>query len=227
MKTGTYLPALIATLLLHAGGIVLVLFATAQPPTPAAQEKILEVRLAPQPLPVAASPSPPPPQPPPPAPEPPKSKPPKAVREPKAVKPLPAPPKPAVTANAPSVETRPAVAVAETAPAAPPAPAPAPPPIAAPVKTGPSISASYAASNRKPAYPALSRRYEEQGTVVLRLMVKADGTAGEVQIKKSSGHELLDESARSTVQTWRFNPATVDGKPVAEWYQVAIPFTLN
>ena len=58
-------------------------------------------------------------------------------------------------------------------------------------------------------------------------MVKADGTAGAVEIRTSSGFPLLDESARSTVQGWRFNPATLDGKPVAEWYQLAIPFTLQ
>jgi protein TonB len=29
------------------------------------------------------------------------------------------------------------------------------------------------------------------------------------------------------VQSWRFNPATSDGKPIAEWYQVSIPFKLQ
>lgn len=104
---------------------------------------------------------------------------------------------------------------------------PAPPaPAAAPARTSAS-DASYAASNRKPPYPRLSRSNEEQGTVVLRVLVKADGTAGAVEIKNSSGYPLLDESARSTVQGWRFKPATADGRPVAEWYQLAIPFTLQ
>ena len=108
-------------------------------------------------------------------------------------------------------------------PAAPPAPAlPAPP-----AKTGVSIPATYAASNRKPDYPAMSRRYEEQGTVVLRVLVQADGRAGAVEIKSSSGYARLDESAKATVQTWRFHPATSDGKPIAEWYQLSIPFKLQ
>lgn len=62
---------------------------------------------------------------------------------------------------------------------------------------------------------------------MLRVLVSADGGAGAVEIRNTSGYPLLDESARSTVQTWRFKPATVDGKPVAEWYQLAIPFTLQ
>ncbi len=95
------------------------------------------------------------------------------------------------------------------------------------VKTSVSIPASYAATNQKPAYPLLSRRQEEQGTVHLRILVKADGTAGEVHIKHSSGYPLLDESSLRAVQNWRFHPASVNNKPVAEWYQIAIPFTLR
>lgn len=115
------------------------------------------------------------------------------------------------------------VAAAPVAPATPPVPA-APP---APAKTTVSIPASYAASNRKPVYPAMSRRYEEQGTVVLRVLVKADGTAGQIDIKSSSGYPLLDESAQAAVQGWRFQPATRDGKPVADWFLIPIPFTLQ
>ena len=95
------------------------------------------------------------------------------------------------------------------------------------VKTSVSIPASYAATYQKPAYPLLSRRQEEQGTVHLRILVKADGTAGEVHIKHSSGYPLLDESSLRAVQNWRFHPASVNNKPVAEWYQIAIPFTLR
>ena len=93
--------------------------------------------------------------------------------------------------------------------------------------TGVSIPADYAASNRKPHYPMLSRRQEEQGTVLLRIYVKADGTAGEVRLKRSSGYPLLDESALQAVQQWRFRPATLDHRPVSEWYQIAIPFKLE
>ncbi len=141
---------------------------------------------------------------------PPKAAPPRATEAPTEMTTAP----PAASATSPSSDIG--------APSAPPAPALPPPP----VKRPPS-EASYAASNRKPAYPALSRRYGEQGTVVLRVLVQADGSAGAVEIKSSSGHRLLDESALSTVRGWRFTPATSDGKPVAEWYQLAIPFKLH
>jgi protein TonB len=104
---------------------------------------------------------------------------------------------------------------------------PAAPRQAAPqVKTPVSISASYAASNPDPSYPKMSLSNQEEGTVMLRVLVQPDGTAGDVQIKTSSGYTLLDKSAQKAVRNWRFNPATVDGKPVAQWYQVPITFKL-
>lgn len=63
--------------------------------------------------------------------------------------------------------------------------------------------------------------------MVLRVLVRADGTAGVVEIRTSSGSALLDQSARNAVQTWRFNPATNDGKPVDEWFLIPIPFKLQ
>jgi protein TonB len=73
----------------------------------------------------------------------------------------------------------------------------------------------------------MSKRYGEQGTVVLRVLVKADGTAGQIEIKSSSGFAQLDESARTAVKDWRFQPATSDGKPIADWFLIPIPFTLQ
>jgi periplasmic protein TonB len=120
-----------------------------------------------------------------------------------------------------------------TAPAGAPAPSSTAPPQAAvtphaspSIKTAASISASYAASNPFPPYPQMSLSNQEEGTVMLRVLVQPDGTAGDVQVKTSSGYALLDKSARTTVRGWRFNPATVDGKPVAQWYQVPIQFKL-
>jgi protein TonB len=129
------------------------------------------------------------------------------------------------TAPAASETAAPVASAAPTqAPAA--ASTPAPPPAPAPARTSVSV-ASYAASNRRPVYPRMSRMNDEQGTVVLRVLVKEDGSAGAVELKASSGYPLLDDSALSTVRTWRFNPATVNDKPVAEWYQLSIPFKLQ
>lgn len=95
------------------------------------------------------------------------------------------------------------------------------------METGVSIPASYAGSNRRPIQPAVSRRYGEQGTVLLNVLVRADGTAGRVEVKTSSGFPMLDQAALGAVESWRFNPATTDGKPVQKWYIVPIVFKLE
>jgi protein TonB len=164
--------------------------------------------------------------------------------KPAAPKPLPVerkPPKPKTHAPAPQPTPAPAAkaeptpapaAPAEPAAPAPPAPAvsapPAPPvPPAAPVHVGVSIPASYAASNRPPVQPPRSVRNGEEGTVMLRVQVQADGSAGQIEIAKSSGFPMLDDAAKSAVQNWRFHPATSDGKPVTEWFRVPITFKLS
>jgi len=73
----------------------------------------------------------------------------------------------------------------------------------------------------------MSKRQNEQGTVVLHVQVKADGTAGRVEVKSSSGFPRLDQAAMDAVKTWRFNPETVDGKAIETWYDVPIPFKLQ
>ena len=134
---------------------------------------------------------------------------------------------PVAPVSAPTAPTPPAPTRVEAPPTpAPPSPAPAPV-VTAPSKTDVSIPASYSASNQKPIYPNMSKRLGEQGTVVLRVLVKADGSAGEVEVKSSSSYPRLDQAAIDAVKTWRFNPAKIDGKATDEWYQVPIPFKLQ
>jgi protein TonB len=73
----------------------------------------------------------------------------------------------------------------------------------------------------------MSKRHGEQGLVVLRVLVKSDGSAGAVEVKSSSGFPRLDQAAADAVKSWHFNPATNDGKVVDEWYQVPIPFKIQ
>lgn len=73
----------------------------------------------------------------------------------------------------------------------------------------------------------MSKRLGEQGTVMLRVLVKSDGSAGTVEVKISSNFPRLDQAAVDAVKNWHFIPATSDGKPIDEWYQVPIPFKIQ
>jgi protein TonB len=120
------------------------------------------------------------------------------------------------------------------APAEAPAPAAAPQresprPVAAiepPTVVAPVFNADYL-ENPAPPYPALSRRLGEQGKVILRVLVNAGGTADEVQVRTSSGHARLDETASETVRRWRFAPARRGAEAVPAWVLIPISFRLE
>lgn len=56
-------------------------------------------------------------------------------------------------------------------------------------------------------YPPKAERYGEEGTVVLKMRVLADGNTNEIVIFKSSGYPLLDSAALKSAMGIRFSPA--------------------
>jgi len=81
--------------------------------------------------------------------------------------------------------------------------------------------------NPPPDYPALARRRGWQGTVLVLVRVRADGSVAAARVKTSCGYHLLDRSALSAVRGWRFAPGTRDGRPVATEVIVPIHFELK
>lgn len=81
--------------------------------------------------------------------------------------------------------------------------------------------------NPKPPYPLAARRDGAQGQVVLSVQVSASGTSGEVLLKHSSGHVVLDNAALQTVRRWRFIPARRGDTPVESWVDVPITFRIE
>lgn len=58
-----------------------------------------------------------------------------------------------------------------------------------------------------PVYPALSKRLREEGTVLLRVNLDAQGIVLDLTIEKSSSFQRLDQAALEAVKQWRFIPA--------------------
>ena len=82
-------------------------------------------------------------------------------------------------------------------------------------------------TNRAPSYPEIARRRGEQGRVMLRVTVSAEGTPLEVDVSATSGYPMLDSAALSAVRQWRFVPATQAGAPVSAAAEVPIRFRLE
>lgn len=115
------------------------------------------------------------------------------------------------------------VAVAPVVEPAPPAPAP-PAPVEATLP--PRFDAAYL-DNPSPRYPPLSRKLAEQGRVLLRVMVAANGRAVTVQLERSSGYARLDDAAVAAVSSWRFVPARQGTQAVSATVLVPIVFSLT
>ena len=88
-------------------------------------------------------------------------------------------------------------------------------------------SEAHGLTNPKPAYPRQSRRMNEQGQVVIRVFVAADGSPQQGEIKASSGYDRLDQEALRTVLRWRFVPGQRFGTPEAMWFNVPVNFVLE
>lgn len=108
------------------------------------------------------------------------------------------------------------------------------PPVLAPVAAAPgppqlelpSSDADYL-QNPTPAYPAHSRRLGEQGKVIVRVLIGANGLAQKAEIRKSSGFDRLDQSALATVQRWRYVPGKRAGVVEAMWFSIPVNFVLE
>jgi len=89
-----------------------------------------------------------------------------------------------------------------------------------------SFNANYG-TNPKPKYPDIARSRGWQGKVLLRVSVSAEGRSVAVNVQRSSGHDVLDESAVAAVEKWQFIPARRGDTAVACSVIVPIIFTLN
>jgi TonB family protein len=74
-----------------------------------------------------------------------------------------------------------------------------------------------------PQYTDYARKKKINGTVLVALIVTPEGTVRDVKVTKSL-EKSLDKQAVATVSTWRFEPATKDGKPVAVHVNAEVTF---
>ena len=117
--------------------------------------------------------------------------------------------------------------VSATAPVAPAPSVVVPAAPAAPTKVDlPTTVADYQAKS-PPVYPAMSRRMGEQGRVVMRVLIGADGVPQQAEVLQSSGHGRLDRAAAEAVMRWRYVPGKRGGVPETMWFQVPIEFKLG
>jgi len=154
----------------------------------------------PEPI-VEAPPEPPPPEPPP--------------RHEEVVQIVQQPPRPA-----PRELPRPDIAV--TIPKGPP-PAPEP---TGPIRVGGDVKAPVKVNAPDPQYPEAARSARVEGVVIVEAIIDMQGRVKSTKIVKDLPMGLGD-SAQRAVKSWRFKPATLNGKPVEVYYNLTVNFQLD
>ncbi|WP_306601252.1 energy transducer TonB [Geothrix sp. 21YS21S-2] len=77
-----------------------------------------------------------------------------------------------------------------------------------------------------PVYPALARLVRVQGPVELRMTIDTSGAPTDIQVI-SGPHPLLVNEAVRVARLWRFQPALLDGTPVAATFRLTVAFRLE
>jgi protein TonB len=82
-------------------------------------------------------------------------------------------------------------------------------------------------NNSPPIYPAAAIARGQEGTVLLRLRIGADGRMLSVEVVRSSGHPILDGAAVNAVKRWRARPARIGGEAIESTEVLPVTFELR
>lgn len=80
-------------------------------------------------------------------------------------------------------------------------------------RPGPDVTAPFVVTKTKAVYTEEARLAKLEGSVLLSLIIGADGTPRDIRVARPLGLGL-DESAVANVRTWTFKPGTKNGTPV-------------
>lgn len=78
----------------------------------------------------------------------------------------------------------------------------------------------------EPHYTEIARKARIQGVVIVQAIIDKEGNVTNVKVLKGLPMGL-DQAAVDAIKKWKFKPATLNGKPVAVYYNLTVNFTLQ
>jgi periplasmic protein TonB len=96
------------------------------------------------------------------------------------------------------------------------------------VNPGPGVTLPTVVKRVNPDYTPDAQRARIEGTVLLGVVILANGGVDNVVVERSLDPTFgLDQQAIKAMKQWEFKPGTKDGKPVAVRVHVEMTFTLK
>jgi len=95
----------------------------------------------------------------------------------------------------------------------------------APLPVGGDVKQAELISKVAPVYPALAKNQHVSGNVLVDALIDANGKV--TTMKVISGPTLLHQAAMDALRQWKYQPATLDGKPVPMHLTVTLQFRLQ
>lgn len=89
------------------------------------------------------------------------------------------------------------------------------------------VAARMLGSNLQPDYPASEQRMEREGRVVIQVTIGADGRVRETRRLSATSDAFWLATERHARRSWRFRPATVDGRAVESTRTLTVHFELH
>lgn len=78
-----------------------------------------------------------------------------------------------------------------------------------------------------PKYPEAAREEGVEGKVVFSIVIDEEGKVVEAEVVTSEPEGIFEETAREALMKWRYEPATVEGRPVKVRVGQTVEFTLS
>ena len=74
--------------------------------------------------------------------------------------------------------------------------------------------------------PQIPAGVEFSGTpkVILDFEIGVDGNVSNIRVATTTGDRRLDEAAMAAVREWKYEPAVLDGKPIAVFNNVTVTY---